>query len=1338
MAGLDFNSLIEERLSRITSRGSVPFQQTSFGSAKFQELLKALAPPEEKRPPVSGEFVGRATGELEGADPEDESGFSAFKALFNALDALGRPVRGIIGGITSAARGRFEESGKRFLDAALSPIDVLTFDLFDLTGRVSDKGEFGTTGSEILDDLGFTAGTTTEDERRIRIAMAAGLNRSQATRKYGSFGDRTLPKKEAASFERLVEEAKKRDPTIELGQTGDDFKNAVDVQDFAGFVADVLLDPLTYLSGGLSAAGKAAKTLSAMGKTLPKLAAGIKGAKSLKAATFFIKQSGNLSAPQKKRLTREVSKAWKANKGVKPDLYLADNFSKQTRAGQRAILNTIGGRPLVKGGPLMEVLSAIGQSKAARQIDGAPEVSGFVKRTFDFPGVNKGIAAAGGVVKFIRDKFDTKTGVRVLDELIDVRGVDLRKGLTLVGRALNESEALLREVASDASRGVTNKALSRKLVTERTDQLKRVVSEAVEISKQTGGDFKQAAEAGALAIGISTNVLEGPAIAKIAAGIVRINDDILAKATQVPTRLHTLNDDTIKFLHRSLTVEGKEFMRATKNRTSYLKESGLEFNARAKTFLARTEDSRGKTIKELNDAFREKRGFDLYSTDPLAATRESVRQTTRALSNAKFVAAVTDINHFGRLGDDAFDFINGVVDDVPINLLNQRQMAKDTFKAASERARVLRDARKAGKDLGRARILDPKAPNFDLIPEGPDAIGVANFFKKKLKDEGLIQPGEVSAFDLYVTAGLKLPSTPDDIARLVATVVPDEIGKMVARTVKIQDDPGIFLKAFDKFQQWAKATVTQPFMAFHGRNFIENMFKNIVEGNTNLKNYRNATRLLAQAADLNAGAPDWVGRVANTLKTTFAKGGKPSDEVMKLLKDSGVGRNFDEIADFMVSNGILDNRITSEFGEVLQDGLEGVNTAARAARTLGGRVAKELGTQGAVVRAGFALSAGTENLHRVSLFLDRLGKGFLAKEAAADVKRVFFDYRAMTNFETQYMRRLGFFYSFYRNNLRYIAQQAYVKPALTKQILKMFQADPDNPRQRWLSDRASFTAGAQEIALGFLPQQQFKMFSLAEGDVFDKLGDKVLETAGTLNPVISAPPQMLFNKDLFTEGPLLKPTNSVDWSFAPPSVQKAIGYEVTPQGKHKVSGYFNALFKAFPVLGRFSSNTLELSNNERTFWQKLAKIGLGVRIDDRDFIKEDLALIDRNLSRAKKDLDLIKRNKFGTFVINNSTEKGRLLSAMAEPSKSKMRDLALDPALFFKLKPYMTFDSEGEIVSTGIFKQQLHDVAVQMFPKEMAFLQGNDLRKLVTKQIKDREGDLITDKAAEAFDLFQR
>lgn len=1616
---IDFNSIIQNRLPGLVSRGFADSQASFTQSDKFAQILKTLQPQQPETLTPSSQAARAQTSALDSAKPEEESGFNIFNALFGLLDIVGRPVRGAVGAATAFAHGDTKEAKSRLMDAALSPLDAMTLNIFDLA-----KEKDNTTGSEILDDLGWKAGTTTEDERRIRIAMAAGLSRRDAKRKFGIQGDKALSGEDAQSFETLLQEAKKRNPDLDLNPTMGDMKRAIDVQDFGGFAVEVLSDPLTYVSSGATATGKAAKTLGILAEQAPKLVEGVRAAGKLDDALRVIKGSAEIGAKQKKRLSKQVSLAWKNTKeGETPSLYLADNWAKQVREGQRAAVVGIGGKPLIKGGPVAEVLSHIGQTKTAEQILGKSTVSGVAGQILEMPGINKVVGGVKGIVRFTRDKLDVNTGVGKLDSLLTATDAESRRHVTEVGRVLNAFDLEIREAASGGLKGpakdetivkdvfhgtnrdfvkldvnadrvaikdkpgrgrargvffsperkvasgyvantlkettenlgkgswlnhenliesldnfqkagrgldewaraitkhveklgksgraqgwvkgtveswvgktkrvnlltynardgwyifetstkelpdiikkiasqkqgikrsklaivpytegikprVVSKSLKGKMVDltdarkwpeklvkqlkegkglddarvykeyqkalanegqfhaintiERSETLnkwladnavdivkkpendkltgpfsywvlnqkaivdtadavptelptnaakalertlRRQVSEAVELSKRTGGDFMEAAEAARVSLGLS-NELTGhtETVAKIAAGIARINESVLQRASQVPTRIRELNDDTIQYMHRMLSDDAKGFFRSQKKAKKFADATGLEFNARSRTFNMRSDASRGKTLDEVNALFKEKHGIDLFNPDPIASTRESVRLTQRAIANARFGARF--VEEYGTGTDEAVDALIGSIEELPERLLNMRKGAEIDAATSQAAARV---ARKEGREhIGEVaeNLRKTRASKFvdpETVPEGMDVMGVANHFKKVLKEQDLAEEGTVSAFDIYNRLGLKLPDTPEELAKLVSVRVPDEAAAFVTRALKLQKDPTPFIKQYDRITQWLKASVTVPFPMFHGRNMLENMFKNVVEGNVNPRNYKNAAKFLSQASDLAAGSPDWVGKAANKLKAAFKKMGEPDKQAMKDLADAGLGKNYSEIVDWMVAHGILDNRITSEFGDVLQDGAAGVNKVARQVRGLGGMVAKEIGTQGGVIRGGFALSAGTENLHRVSLFMHKIDKGYSAIEAASEVKRVFFDYRAMTNFETTYAKRLGFFYSFYRNNLRYIMQSFFTKPALTKQILRLFQNDPDNPKQRWLSDKASFTAGAKEVSLGFIPQQQFNMFGFDGEDVWDKVTNKAADVAGLANPMLSTPLEVAFNKDLFTGGPLLSETTSVDWSFAPESVQKAIGYRQTPDGRHKIGRIWNLVFGAVPVLGRFSSTAIQLTSKERTYWEKLTRVVSGVNVQDRDLEKDDLALIDRNLMRAQTSLPLVSKDGRGNYRVNTTTANGRVASALIFPSKGKMRDLGLAPEVLFQLKPYMTFDNEGEVRVTGILRLKMHELAVQMYPKEQAFFDGMEARAAVVKSVQGRNQDVLGEQAAEQFNAF--
>jgi len=58
-----------------------------------------------------------------------------------------------------------------------------------------------------------------------------------------------------------------------------------------------------------------------------------------------------------------------------------------------------------------------------------------------------------------------------------------------------------------------------------------------------------------------------------------------------------------------------------------------------------------------------------------------------------------------------------------------------------------------------------------------------------------------------------------------------------------------------------------------------------------------------------------------------------------------------------------------------------------------------------------------DNYHRVAIFVEQIGKGASAREAAAVSRKALFDYSDLTDFEKKYMRQIFIFYSFQRKNI---------------------------------------------------------------------------------------------------------------------------------------------------------------------------------------------------------------------------------------------------------------------------------------------------------------------------------
>jgi len=1612
-----------------------------FRIPTISEMLNEQDNEESPVPADSRTIASRGIGTLNDAEIDEEgNNLNFLNVLGEILDIAGRPVRDLVGAGTAAIAGDFETAGRRLKDVALAVPDIATLGLADL------RSKEGTTGSELLDDLGWKSGTTAEDERRIRVAVKAGMSHAEARKKFGSYGDRLLKGEVAEQFEALVQQVKTADPDFDINQTWADTKHAIDAQDFGGLAVEILLDPITYLTGGLSAAGKAAKAALVLRKTAPKLyhelldVGTTKGAKEL-----LSKATPGTTAKQRERLLGLIEKT--ADKdGKVSSLFLSDSWSAQAREGNRAALVMPGGKPLFKGQALFDFLSHIGQTKVKEKID--PQLAGMDRWFFDLKPVKYAVGGLKGFMQFMQEKVRRTTGISALDELMATRDADAMIHVTQMNRELDRHEGVIRQVAKDTGNDIND---VRAMVAETVELSKRLTAaqdlptnpidlipftdatrtpRAAEFIRTMDpndpdaalqlqtllkaelprvSDFRSASNAADLSAAMSgawknLGDAQRQDVANIAKGIVSINQRVVDTANGIPVKLTELNDDTIQYLHHRLTPQARDNFQKLKESTKtkkFFEQYGLEFNARSKTFLAREESYRGKTLSEINAEWRKTHDFDLFDKDPIVATREAVRSGMRATANAKFVAGLIEEYSFqssdkldefldalqdakvnkvtreelrlgraieraekareaaesvkaakgtlrgglrgversldraetvaqtGRVGVKAEEGLAdartaartpeeaGVVDakaaaikgfnketgeakqaldraeaelagieakktanallvskgkitkEDGANKLAQIQarekelrqeikgldkdldpkrlmseytsvvrdgensdkhsvlsfMAQDvsetltkalnkiyeskgsvrvqkarfeaaekltaqfvkqindaeSFKDADKLARELhqqlkriipeRDVTKSVKEASEAHdILDSWTNALDQLnkhtvaqitgkakslenqaqkamqrlqeadPESWGAEGIAGWIRRLVKSGRLpdpVGPDSVSALDIYRTLGLRLPDTFDDVVTLATQAIPKELAEVAQRTVELTKEPGKFWKTYDELTRWMKASVTVLFPAFHGRNAIENTYKSTIHGNVNLKNYQDSARFLVEAVRGIENAPKWIDNALHSMnRKAKDKLGPMSSDLVKMFDELGIGKNMEETIDWFKAHGLLENRITSEFGEVLNDGARGANTADRIKGTLGGML-KAVSVEGTVLKKGLQAAGMTDDFYRMSMFFDRIRKGFSAEEAAQASLEVFFDYKNLTNFERTWARRGAFFYTFAKNNLRYIVEESFRHPQLTKQVAKFFQDDPDNPRHDWLSSMGSFTAGANEVALGFLPQQGFTAFSMGEGDIWDKLNGKFRDLVNRGNPIFPNMAELLFNKDLFTDQPIVREGGTPqEWTFAPPELQKALGVERMADGRYQLPNFWTVAFSVLPPLRRFATTSGAFGDDDRTFWSALLKNTTGINVKARDFNKEDLILLDKNLMRSKRNLDLVVRDGHGQYRANGNRLQGRVLSALYFPSAEKMQDLSLDPEVAAVAFPYMTLNEKGNVEMTGILRQKLRDLALQRFPKEAAFFDTVKIRKGLVDRVQadNEEKDLLKELAAKGFE----
>lgn len=81
-----------------------------------------------------------------------------------------------------------------------------------------------------------------------------------------------------------------------------------------------------------------------------------------------------------------------------------------------------------------------------------------------------------------------------------------------------------------------------------------------------------------------------------------------------------------------------------------------------------------------------------------------------------------------------------------------------------------------------------------------------------------------------------------------------------------------------------------------------------------------------------------------------------------------------------------------------------------------------------------AFGAMLENHAKLSLFIDRLRKGYTPAAAASDVRKFLFDYGQLTRFESEKIKRLAFFYTWFRKNLA--LQLSQIASPMTKRVIR--------------------------------------------------------------------------------------------------------------------------------------------------------------------------------------------------------------------------------------------------------------------------------------------------------------
>ena len=332
---------------------------------------------------------------------------------------------------------------------------------------------------------------------------------------------------------------------------------------------------------------------------------------------------------------------------------------------------------------------------------------------------------------------------------------------------------------------------------------------------------------------------------------------------------------------------------------------------------------------------------------------------------------------------------------------------------------------------------------------------------------------------------------------------------------------------FDALTSLFKRSVTGLFAPFHVRNFASGIIQNYEVLGPAALNPQNiaAGQKIAYLMGKNAPLPSGTINIAG-------KGSMKFKDVMKPFVDRFSGDTFYN-ADFL-------------------DALKNGGALKSAQKTLSKESLKEtvktvgLGSNAIPFKTARAVGQYIEHQQKATAYITALNRGDTITDALKIAEKAGFDYRALTRFESQILRRIVPFYSFTRKNLELQLKTLGENPQRINQVIKFFENTPAlvNAEDMTEEEKQALPSYLKESLLVKLPDSKdgLKQYISSFGTPIEQFtqnfgSNPVLRAISQMNPLIKAPIELGIGKDSFRQRDLKTVYDAREYRDAPQVVK---------------------------------------------------------------------------------------------------------------------------------------------------------------------------------------------------------